>query len=217
MQWIKVGSRLAAAGFACVILATHPHEYSVEEAAGAALAATLETLPSDSSLETLSRLNASMSPATLSRLESTARGVVQQVEALIEHYSPYSFSDFREWDTAVRAASTRISDDELLGKWKCREMHINSNGSFALPYEDCEISVADGCVDLDQTSGSVPMAGCLHRLDDRHFVFLQTRKLDRDNEPVEGFLSGSSRTHLRMVSIRTHSMDVHEFVRADAL
>lgn len=205
--------RLALVAGAFVILANRGHEYSIDEISGAALSATLEALPSSHSMDRLTKLDHLMTAETLSRLKRTRQGVVSEVHELVQNYSPYSFWHLPEWDHAVRTSSARLTDEDLVGKWRCREMHVNANGSFAQPFDDCVIEIRNGCLDLDQTSGLVPMAGCLHRLDDENFVFLQTRKIDPDNEPVEGFLSGSSRNHLRLISVRKHSMDVHEFVR----
>ncbi len=177
------------------------------------LAQTLAALPTSEALAAPREWRRLADPSVLPRLDQTHEIAEARVRELIENFSEYSFQNFTAWQRAVRDPSAALSVRQIQGKWKCRALHINKNGAFALPFDDCSIRQTATCLEFDQLSGSVPVAGCLQRVDENNFAFLQTRKFDRDNERSDGFLSGSGRAHLRLIVTDRYSMDIYELVR----
>jgi hypothetical protein len=175
---------------------------------------TLAALPSGEALGDDGPWKRFVDPSMLVlRLERTHDLAQERMAELLRDFSGSSFQDVDDWYGAVAEPSVPIAAAQIGGRWQCREMHINANGALSFPFEACNIRQTDICLEFDKTSGSTQMSGCLHRVDDTNFVFAQTGKFDRDNERLDGFLSASSESHLRLIVTHRYSMDIFELVR----
>jgi hypothetical protein len=181
---------------------------NVEEA----VKVTLAALPASAALAPENQWWRSVDPAARLQLESTRDRTKLQVEELYRNYSRYSFSDFDAWFGAVAKPSIDLSERLVRGDWRCREMHVNGSGALAFPFKHCVIRRKGPCLELAKESGR-RWAGCLHRVDENNFALVQSRQYHRELTRVDGFLSASSASHLRLTVTRSHSLDIYEFVR----
>lgn len=177
-----------------------------------AVAVTLAALPPQTALAPGNPWWGSVDAAARHQLESTRARTEQQIEDLYGSYSDYSFSDFDAWFSAVGKPSIGLSESLLRGDWQCRVMRVNGSGAIAMPFSHCVIRRKGTCLELAKESGR-RWAGCLHRVDPHNFALVQTRQHHQEMTRVDGFVSASSASHLRLAVTRPNSLDIYEFIR----
>lgn len=207
---LLLGALLAGGALAenRVVLASAGIHRSVEDA----VALTLASLPATAAMAPENRWWASVDTIARPQLESTRGRAKEQVEDLYRNYSDGSFKDFDAWFSAVGKPSIGVSDRLVRGDWQCRTMRVNRNGAIADPFKHCVIRKKGSCLELAKESGR-RWAGCLHRVNDHNFALVQSRQHYREMTRVDGFLSASSASHLRLIVTRPSSLEIYEFVR----
>jgi hypothetical protein len=177
-----------------------------------AIELTLKALPPDAELSPDKAWWASIDEIARPQLQGARERTAARVTEVFQHHSAGSFGDFDAWFAAVGRPSIALSERAVRGDWKCRAVHVNASGSLAFPFHHCVVRQRGPCLELAKESGR-RWAGCLHRVDDHSFALVQTRQHYRELSRVDGFLSGSSAAHLRLLVQRSHSLDVYEFIR----
>lgn len=177
-----------------------------------AVKVTLAALPASAALAPEKGWWLSVDAVARPQLESTRERTRTEVEELYRNYSQGSFNDFDAWFGAVGKPSVGLSERMVRGDWRCRAMHINRNGALAFPFNHCVIRRRGACLELAKESGR-RWAGCLHRVDENNFTLVQSRQHYRSVTRVDGFLSASGASHLRLTVTRSNSLDIYEFVR----
>lgn len=91
-----------------------------------------------------------------------------------------------------------VSEQELLGKWRCRSLQFGGLGLYIYDYFGCQITKEQGALVLEKTTGSQRYRGTLYRITNNRFAFVGVWITDFDQGDMVAVLVKAASKRLRL-------------------